>query len=719
MAVPRKTAMAIKSYQNQAEDLVKSYLLADPFMPYTSVIGGIFLCKLVYDLTQLISTFYIKSYASLTKIQRIEWNSRGISSIHAIFITVLSLYFVFWSDLFSDQQLAGLVTFRSSSLSVFGLGVSVGYFCADLGMLLWLYPSLGGMEYVLHHSLAGIAVAYSMFSGEGQLYTYMILISEITTPEINMRWYLDTAGMKRSSAYLINGIVIFFSWLVTRILLFGYMFYHVYLHYDQVIQMHIFGYMLVFAVPAVLAIMNLMWFGKIIKGPISTTSLVLGMRHSRSSIRSPVSSSNSKKIPSQVLDLMEPLREVRDGYLISLNLGTPPQVIQVYMDTGSDLTWVPCGNLSFSCMDCDDYRNTILNPTFSPSASSSSVRDLCGSPFCTDIHSSDNPLDPCTIAGCSLSTLIKGTCPRPCPSFAYTYGAGGVVVGTLSRDTLRVHGTSSSPSNVTSEIPSFCFGCIGSTFREPIGIAGFGRGPLSLPSQLGFLQKGFSHCFLAFKYMNNPNISSPLVIGDVAISSKQNLQFTPMLKSPIYPNNYYIGLEAITIGNNSITQVPLSLREFDSQGNGGMLIDSGTTYTHLPEPFYSDVLSVLQSLITYPRAKEMEMKTSFDLCYKVPYTTNAFTDELFPSITFHFLNNVSLGLPQGNHFYAMGAPINSTVVKCLLFQTMDDGDYGPAGVFGSFQQQNVEVVYDLQKDRIGFQAMDCASAAASQGLHKR
>ncbi|KAL6197013.1 hypothetical protein ACLB2K_032626 [Fragaria x ananassa] len=268
MAVPRKTVMAIKSYQNQAEDLVKSYLLADPFMPYTSVIGGIFLCKMVYDLTQLISTFYIKSYASLTKIQRIEWNSRGISSIHALFITVLSLYFVFWSDLFSDQQLAGLVTFRSSPLSVFGLGVSVGYFCADLGMLLWLYPSLGGMEYVLHHSLAGIAVAYSMFSGEGQLYTYMILISEITTPEINMRWYLDTAGMKRSSAYLINGIVIFFSWLGARILLFGYMFYHVYLHYDQVIQMHIFGYILVFAVPAVLAIMNLMWFGKIIKGLI-------------------------------------------------------------------------------------------------------------------------------------------------------------------------------------------------------------------------------------------------------------------------------------------------------------------------------------------------------------------------------------------------------------------------------------------------------------------
>ncbi|KAL5577672.1 hypothetical protein UlMin_019371 [Ulmus minor] len=266
MAISEDTVMAFKSYQNQAEGLVKNYLLADSFVPYTSILSGILLCKLAYDVTQFLSSSYFKNYPTLTKIQQIEWNNRGISTVHAIFITITSLYLVFWSDLFSDQQLAGIVTFRSSPLSTFALGVSVGYFIADLGMILWFYPSLGGVEYVIHHSLSGIAVSYSMFSGEGQLYTYMILISEITTPEINIRWYLDTAGMKRSSAYLINGVVIFFAWLVARILLFGYMFYHVYLHYDLVVQMHIFGYLLVIAVPSALALMNLMWFGKIVKG---------------------------------------------------------------------------------------------------------------------------------------------------------------------------------------------------------------------------------------------------------------------------------------------------------------------------------------------------------------------------------------------------------------------------------------------------------------------
>lgn len=447
-------------------------------------------------------------------------------------------------------------------------------------------------------------------------------------------------------------------------------------------------------------------------------SLLLGLSHSRVSIPIPKNSKILTRKTSQVLDIMEPLREVRDGYLISLNIGTPPQVIQVYMDTGSDLTWVPCGNLSFDCMDCDDYRNNKLS-NFSPSRSSSSYRDLCGSSFCLDVHSSDNSFDPCTVAGCSLSTLLKSTCPRPCPSFAYTYGEGGLVTGTLTRDTLRVHGTGT--GNVIRDIPRFCFGCVGSTYREPIGIAGFGKGFLSLPSQLGFLHTAFSHCFLGFKYANNPNISSPLILGDDAISAQENLQFTPMLQSPMYPNYYYIGLEAISVGNSSLAQVPLSLRDFDSNGNGGFLIDSGTTYTHLPEPFYSQLVSLLQSQITYPRATEVEERTGFDLCYRVPCPNNTLADVdfLFPSITFHFLNNVSLVLPQGNHFYAMSAPSNSSAVKCLLFQSMDDGDYGPAGVYGSFQQQNVQVVYDLQNERIGFRPMDCASAAASQGLHKK
>ena len=109
-----KEIMKFKAYQNQANLFVKEYLLADPLIPYTSIVGGVFACKMVcciilccysislsispkriqfhlilfistcspvfqiYDLTQLFSTIHFKSYSSLTKIQRIEWNNRSV-----------------------------------------------------------------------------------------------------------------------------------------------------------------------------------------------------------------------------------------------------------------------------------------------------------------------------------------------------------------------------------------------------------------------------------------------------------------------------------------------------------------------------------------------------------------------------------------------------------------------------------------------------------------
>lgn len=51
MAMSLKTVMAIKSYQSQADALVKNYLLADHFVPFTSVLGGMLACKLVCGTT--------------------------------------------------------------------------------------------------------------------------------------------------------------------------------------------------------------------------------------------------------------------------------------------------------------------------------------------------------------------------------------------------------------------------------------------------------------------------------------------------------------------------------------------------------------------------------------------------------------------------------------------------------------------------------------------
>ncbi|KAL6588033.1 hypothetical protein OROMI_001011 [Orobanche minor] len=117
-----RNVLAIKSYQNQVQVVVRNYILADPYIPYTSVVDGMLTFKLVSELYQLTSILYFQSYNGLTKIQRIEWNNRRFH-LHAVFISAMSLYFVFWSDLFSDHNSTGLITFRNSPLSTFALGL--------------------------------------------------------------------------------------------------------------------------------------------------------------------------------------------------------------------------------------------------------------------------------------------------------------------------------------------------------------------------------------------------------------------------------------------------------------------------------------------------------------------------------------------------------------------------------------------------------------------
>ncbi|AQK94741.1 Probable aspartyl protease At4g16563-like precursor [Zea mays] len=454
--------------------------------------------------------------------------------------------------------------------------------------------------------------------------------------------------------------------------------------------------------------------------PQTQSSLVLGLSHVRSLYTPSLTLVNSTGY--DFLDIVEPVTAYTDGYLLSLNLGTPPQVFQVYLDTGSDLTWVPCGSSGYQCTECGGSSSVTPPPTttFLPSESSSNARDLCGSRFCVDVHSADNRFDPCAAAGCAIPAFTGGLCPRPCPPFSYTYGGGALVLGSLSRDSVTLHGSSGAGGPLPVAFPGLCFGCVGSSVREPIGIAGFGRGALSLPSQLGFLGKGFSHCFLGFRFARNPNFTSPLVMGDLALASSatDGFVFTPMLTSATYPNFYYVGLEGVDLGGGGGGAVAAaaaaspSMGGVDAQGNGGVLVDTGTTYTHLPDPFYASVLSSVGAAAPYERSRELEARTGFDLCFRVPCARAPCADDELPALSLRLRGGGRLALPKQSSYYPVTAIRDSVVVKCLLFQRMEDGDGGPAAVLGSFQMQNVEVVYDLAAGRVGFRPRDCALHAA-------
>ncbi|KAI5321473.1 hypothetical protein L3X38_030544 [Prunus dulcis] len=246
--------------------------LSEEFHWLASASIGIILCNIVYRLTRLISLLSFEGYHKLSKAQRVEWNNRGFSTVHAIAVAFSSFYLLLLSDTFHEDHRDELIISRRSTLSDTTLGISIGYFLADLGMIFWHFPALGGLEYVLHHALSMFSIFLSLVSGKGQIYILMVLFSESTTPFVNLRWYLDVAGKKNSNLYVINGVALFLGWLVARILLFIYFFIHMFIHFDQVKTIFPLGFYSLLLVPPVLVVMNLVWFWKIVKGLIKTVS---------------------------------------------------------------------------------------------------------------------------------------------------------------------------------------------------------------------------------------------------------------------------------------------------------------------------------------------------------------------------------------------------------------------------------------------------------------
>ncbi|KAI8574147.1 hypothetical protein RHMOL_Rhmol01G0331900 [Rhododendron molle] len=277
-----------------------------------SVFAGILMCRTVYKLTGIVSPLFFNGYAKLNDAERIEWNNRGFSTFHALVVAVVSLYLLLFSDLFDEGSHAELIVNRRCTLSDTTLGISLGYFLSDVAMIVWQYPALGGLEFVLHHGLSMFSIFLSLVSGQALVYILMVLFTESTTPFINLRWYLDVAGQKNSKLYTFNGVALFLMWLVmstelqtlgslclyllnvehchmlkckqmetepaythplvARILLFIFFFYHMFTHFHQVKEVFPLGFYSLLVVPPMLAVMNLFWFWKITKGLVKTVS---------------------------------------------------------------------------------------------------------------------------------------------------------------------------------------------------------------------------------------------------------------------------------------------------------------------------------------------------------------------------------------------------------------------------------------------------------------
>ncbi|XP_057962529.1 aspartyl protease family protein 2 [Malania oleifera] len=366
-------------------------------------------------------------------------------------------------------------------------------------------------------------------------------------------------------------------------------------------------------------------------------------------------------------------------YFVELKLGTPPQSLLLVADTGSDLIWVKCS----ACRNCSAHQpgSAFLarhSTTFSPS-------------HCYD---SECRLVPHPKRGRCSHTRLHSPC-----RFEYSYVDRSRTAGFFSKETTTLNTSSGKEAHLN----KLAFGCAfqisgpsvtGSSFNGAHGVMGLGRGPISFASQLGHrFGNKFSYCLM--DYTLSPPPTSYLLIGGsqrpITVGSRTT--FTPLLINPVSPTFYYIGVVGVFVDGLKLRINP-SVWGFDDLGNGGTIVDSGTTLTFLPAPAYRRILAAFKRRVKLPSPGAPTQ--GFNLCVNV----SGIVKPSLPRLSFELAGKSMFSPPARNYFID-----TEQGVKCLAIQPVSS----PSGmsVIGNLMQQGFLFEFDTDRLRLGFSRRGC------------
>lgn len=140
-----------------------------------------------------------------------EWNSRIVSNIHAVFGAVGGAYIIYTHRSWTSYEFYG-----SSDATLNILAISIAYFIYDLFLCL-LNPVIRSKSTLLHHVMALGSVGSALLFHVCVYQLGFFLLTEITTPCVNQRYFFDKSNMKTSVWNVVNGLGMWLGFLVFRV----------------------------------------------------------------------------------------------------------------------------------------------------------------------------------------------------------------------------------------------------------------------------------------------------------------------------------------------------------------------------------------------------------------------------------------------------------------------------------------------------------------------
>ena len=189
-----------------------------PLAVYTTTMAACAAFCLIYAISEWTCRRMSSRYRSLSIAEQAEWSSRLVSNVHAAAaVWVICLSFTSERGYYAIHPI-----FAHPPRAVLVLCITTGFFLFDFLLVVrhLHHPGMGGISILVHHAfyISGIAVVLH-FQG-CMLFALITLLGELSTPLLNVRWFLKTHGYGSSSMpYLINGTVLVFMFVLVRLIL--------------------------------------------------------------------------------------------------------------------------------------------------------------------------------------------------------------------------------------------------------------------------------------------------------------------------------------------------------------------------------------------------------------------------------------------------------------------------------------------------------------------
>ncbi|VFQ81170.1 unnamed protein product [Cuscuta campestris] len=146
------------------------------------------------------------------------------------------------------------------------------------------------------------------------------------------------------------------------------------------------------------------------------------------------------------------------------------------------------------------------------------------------------------------------------------------------------------------------------------------------------------------------NVSSHIAFdSDAVIADPDGVVSTPIADTKY--GYYWITLENFSVGGKTVLSKPLN------RSTGGMVVDSGSTLTYLPNELHDALINELRSVVKSTPVSDPTGGTYYKLCYNA----SDIAAEVFPTVAAHFAGGavVQLSPKALLNFYSIEKLMNS------------------------------------------------------------